>query len=181
MRISQIATASPVTCHPDQSIARVAHLMRENDVGAVVVTDDEGRLLGIVTDRDVVVRGLARDLAVEDAVEHVMTHDVVHVSASADVDTALDQMAAWAVRRLPVLGADGRVRGMVTLDDLLLVLEQQDEFAVGPVRDQSWRRRRGLSAAGGLVIDHDVHLDLTGVPPEAVEAPAAPADVPSGW
>jgi len=173
MRIHQIATAPPVTCAPDQSISAVARIMREQDVGAVVVTDADGRLRGIVTDRDLVVRGLARGLSTDAAVEHVMTHDVVHVEASAELDAGLNHMQAWGVRRLPVVDADGTLRGIVTLDDLLLVLEQEEELAAGPVRSAVSAGRRGHAFVP--------RVDLTGAPTEPVEAPAVTADVPSGW
>jgi CBS domain-containing protein len=94
-----------------------ARHMRDANVGSLLVVNDD-RLLGIVTDRDLVVRALAGGRPAQTTVEMVMSAPAVTVPADADVATAAEAMVRHRVRRLPVVDGD-RVAGIVTLDDLL--------------------------------------------------------------
>ena len=112
-------TPTPTALPTDAPVAAAARAMRDLDVGAVVVMEND-RPLGIVTDRDIVVRALARGRGVEAAtVGDICSRDLVTVPAGASVEDALGVMAARGVRRLPVTIARGSVVGIVSIDDLV--------------------------------------------------------------
>ena len=116
-----------VTCGPDLSLAEAAGFMEQENVGSVVVVDELGVVLGIVTDRDIAVRGMGPELAPSTPVSAVMTRDVILLREDADLSDAAGQMAAAECRRLPVLGLDGSLKGVVTLDDLMVLFAHQTD------------------------------------------------------
>ena len=93
--------------------------MRDRNVGSVLVLDQIGYLAGIVTDRDLALRGLGEGRSPDIPVEQVMTRDVATVMLQADIDTAASIMAKRMIRRLPVVDEEDRPHGVITLDDLL--------------------------------------------------------------
>lgn len=134
MRIHEFMSSPVDAVPPATPLDVLARHMREAGVGSVLVTDDE-RVVGIVTDRDLVLRGLAAGLSPDTRVEAVMSTDLVTVAVDADVDAAYDALRRHAVRRLPVLDGD-RVVGMVTIDDLLLRLRERFNALLGPVAEE---------------------------------------------
>jgi CBS domain-containing protein len=120
VKISETLRRSSVAVEPSRGIAGVASVMTNAGVGAVAVVDD-GRLVGIVTDRDLVRRGLARGLSPEARVDGVMSSPVVTIDADADLHAAYAVFGENAVRRLAVVDGE-RFVGMVTVDDLLIDL-----------------------------------------------------------
>ncbi len=92
--------------------------MAEHDVGAVVVSKD-GYVVGIVTDRDLIVRGIAAGRELTDSVSSVMSRDVVTVLDTASTVDAARQMAVRVCRRLPVVDDQARVIGVLSADDLI--------------------------------------------------------------
>ena len=119
MRISDVMHTPVVTCPSTATLGEVARVMGERNVGSVVVLDKAGSLAGIVTDRDITVRGLGDGRSADVAVEHVMTRSVATVSVHADLTDAATIMSSRSVRRLPVVDEYGKVHGIVTLDDLI--------------------------------------------------------------
>ncbi|WP_330330252.1 CBS domain-containing protein [Streptomyces sp. NBC_00536] len=117
-RVHEVMTGNPVTVEQRTSVAEAARVMRDAGIGDVLVVAD-GRLLGILTDRDIVVRVLAdgRDPAATD-VRAVCTTGPVTVGPDDGVDRALDLMRRHALRRLPVRTGDGELVGIVALGDL---------------------------------------------------------------
>ncbi len=111
-----------------------AQLMDQGAVGALVVTD-HGRAVGIVTDRDLVVRAIARRATADARVDSVMTTDLVALPADADLRDALGLFRSHAVRRLPVVDG-GHVVGMVSVDDLLVDIAGGLADLVRPVAGQ---------------------------------------------
>ena len=109
---------SAVAIRPDQTIREAAVLMDQAGVGSLAVIEGS-RLVGIVTDRDLVRRGLARDLASDARVDGVMSSPVVTISAAADLHDAFALFRRHAVRRLAVVRGEEFV-GTVTIDDLLV-------------------------------------------------------------
>ena len=114
MKVSEIMTREPSTLAPSSTIGEAATIMRQDDCGSVPIVDS-GRLVGIITDRDIVVRVLAggkdpKTTRVSDA----MTADPVTVSPETSVDEAQKVMADRQVRRLPVV-EDGRLVGLVVI------------------------------------------------------------------
>jgi CBS domain-containing protein len=118
MRAINGVRRSGVAVEPHRSIRDAAMIMDQAGVGSLAVIDD-GRLVGIVTDRDLVRRGLARDLAPTAPVEKVMSTPVVTIGAEADLHSAFKLFRTHAVRRLAVVDFDDFV-GMITVDDLLV-------------------------------------------------------------
>lgn len=116
---------------PDRTIADVAALMNSSGVGAVAVLDGD-RLAGIVTDRDLVRRGLARGLPPDARVDSVMSAPALTIEADAPLHDAVDAFARHAVRRLAVVER-GRFVGVVSLDDLLLDLADDLRSLTAPL------------------------------------------------
>lgn len=116
-RIADVMTAPPVCCPPDATVGDAARLMRDHDIGDVIVCEDD-RLIGIVTDRDLVVRALAEgERAADRPLREICSQDLVTVSPRDDVQRAIDLMKERAVRRLPVCEGD-QIVGIVALGDL---------------------------------------------------------------
>ena len=134
MPIAQICSRGVVIASPDDSLRTVAELMRVHHVGSVIVTRDDAGLcrpLGIITDRDIVLALVAKDVS-PDAVSagDVMSEPLETLDESDEVWTALERMRSRGVRRLPVLGAQGELVGIVSADDLLeLVAEELSGLA----------------------------------------------------
>ncbi|MBI4345976.1 MAG: CBS domain-containing protein [Elusimicrobia bacterium] len=117
MKVKDVMTREPATLKPDATCGEAATLMRQEDCGSIPIAED-GRLLGIVTDRDIVVRCLAdgkdpRAISVRE----VMTADPVTIGQDEDVKDAERIMADRQVRRLPVCD-DGRLAGIVVIGQL---------------------------------------------------------------
>ncbi|MEU8511092.1 CBS domain-containing protein [Kitasatospora sp. NPDC048722] len=117
MRTADLMTAPPVTVDLGATAFDAARRMAQEAVGCVLVTLD-GRLCGILTDRDLTLRGLARGYGPGQPVADLMTTPVTTVDADDDLDTAYRTFRGSDVRRIPVLD-DGRPVGMLTVDDLL--------------------------------------------------------------
>jgi CBS domain-containing protein len=116
MRISECMTRGPHVTAPDQTICEAACVMAEIDAGMLPVGQD-GRLVGIVTDRDIAVRGIAKGKGPETSVREVMSSDVLYCFEDQDVSEVLENMGEIQVRRLPVLSRDKRLTGIVSLCD----------------------------------------------------------------
>ncbi len=111
---------------PDETVEGVARRMHERAVGCLLVLDDERRPAGIVTDRDLVLRVLAagRD-PTSTRVADVMTRHPRTVGEDTPIEQTLSLMRGFAVRRVPVVDHDGRLAGLVTLDDVLALLAEE--------------------------------------------------------
>ena len=119
MRTIDTLRRSAVAIGPEQTVADAAGIMEAAGVGAVAVVDGDHRLIGIVTDRDLVRRVMAKGLPADSRVDSVMTGPVVTIEARADLHEAFGLLRSHAVRRLAVVD-EGRFVGMVTVDDLLV-------------------------------------------------------------
>jgi CBS domain-containing protein len=116
-RIRDVMTHDVRSVRPADTVREAARAMQQMDVGALPVCEG-GRVLGIVTDRDIVVRGLAQDLEADAPVEAVMTADVVTCTPDDDLEAVVEDMQDAQVRRIPVLDDQERLVGMVSLGDL---------------------------------------------------------------
>jgi len=115
MRVIDVVRGPLIVAGPEAALSHAARLMDMHDVDAVVVTEG-GRPIGIVTERDLVVRGLARELRGDAPLHTVMTPDPVTIEASADASAAYHQLRERTLHRLPVV-VDGQLVALVTLDD----------------------------------------------------------------
>jgi CBS domain-containing protein len=119
-KIADIMSTDVQTLQPQESLRRAAQCMRTLDVGALPVCDGE-RLLGMLTDRDITVRAIADGLNPDQAcVSDIMSPDVECCSADQDVEEAKQLMGDRQIRRLPVIDANRRLVGIVSLGDLAL-------------------------------------------------------------
>lgn len=125
-RIEEMMTTDVETVGLNDSIYDVAQRMKELNVGAIPVVDGN-QLVGIVTDRDIVIRGLAENIPATEPVQKVMTVDVITIKPEQTVRHAVHLMSRHQVRRLPVL-KDGQLVGIVALGDLA-VREEVDSQA----------------------------------------------------
>jgi CBS domain-containing protein len=116
--VRDLMTADPATIESGQRIQDAATLMREVDAGAVVVTED-GRVVGIVTDRDIVVRAGADGKGPDTPVREACSADLETVAPDYSLDQAVQLMRQRAVRRLPVVEG-GRAVGILSLGDLAI-------------------------------------------------------------
>jgi CBS domain-containing protein len=122
--------AEPVTVPPDTTLREAARLMSDADVGDLILAED-GRPQGVVTDRDIVVRGLAEHESPDSTtVGEICTRDLVTVSPDDPVERAVQLMRETAVRRLPVVAAD-RIVGVISLGDL--AIERAEDSALAEI------------------------------------------------
>lgn len=129
-QVREIMTARPVVCPSTATVSEAAAIMRDRDIGDVLV-EEQGRLCGILTDRDIVVRGVAEGRDVGPLpVGEMMSGDLVAVSADSSVDDAIELMRSRALRRMPVVEGD-HVVGIVSLGDL--AVERDPGSALGDI------------------------------------------------
>jgi CBS domain-containing protein len=131
MRSIEAVRRSGVGIEPERTIHEAAVLMEHAGVGALAIVDGDA-LVGIVTDRDLVRRGVAKALSPDARVDGVMSSPVVTISADADLHDAFAVFRTNAVRRLAVV-RDGRFIGMLTVDDLLVDLAADLADLIRPV------------------------------------------------
>jgi CBS domain-containing protein len=117
MKVSRVMSGPVHSVTPQESIFSAARLMAADDIGVLPVTDD-GRLVGMVTDRDIVVRAVASGIDLDDEVGSIMSPDVQTCRTDDDIDGVLETMSTQQVRRLPVCDAGGAVVGIVSMGDL---------------------------------------------------------------
>jgi CBS domain-containing protein len=125
--VAEHMTAMPVTIDARDSVRHAAELMRSRDIGDVVVTD-HGEVVGLVTDRDLVVRVLATGDSPDTAVREACTPDVLTVGPDDDVSKVVKLMRDKAVRRAPVM-KDKELVGIVSIGDLAIDLDSRSVLA----------------------------------------------------
>ncbi|HEX7960434.1 MAG TPA: CBS domain-containing protein, partial [Terriglobales bacterium] len=128
MKVSEIMTRDPKTAQLDSTLEQIAALMKDEDVGAIPIVDDDDELVGIVTDRDIVVRCVAEGKEASDTtVEDILSEDLATIEPDADVQQAARLMADKQIRRLPVV-QERELIGMVSIGDIS-VKDEDDETA----------------------------------------------------
>jgi CBS domain-containing protein len=126
MKIKDVMTSGPNTCTRDTNLGAAGALMLDADCGILPVVDGQGKLVGIVTDRDLYIALATRNARASDVtVGDVARSPVVTCGPDDDVHAALDTMKKHRVRRLPVEGFGGTVAGMVSMNDILLAASQR--------------------------------------------------------
>ena len=134
MSLERFCREPVVTIQPKQSVRDAAVLMRDRHVGAVLVVDND-RPVGIVTDRDIVMRAVieGRDPNTT-PVRDVMSGSVTVVGSDQKIDDAVIAIRTAAVRRLPIVNAAGKAIGIVTLDDLVVLMAGELSLVAGAVQ-----------------------------------------------
>lgn len=120
MKVSEVMTANVSTCRPNESLREAARMMREHDCGAIPVVEN-GQLRGIITDRDIVVRGVAEGKNVMDMdVASCMTDHVTSISKDSSLDDCCDLMEKEQIRRVVVTDKNDEIVGIVAQADVAL-------------------------------------------------------------
>src|SRR5437764_11694442 len=117
MKISEVMTRDVETIRPDQTAQDAARFMLNSDAGSIPVTDGE-RLIGMITDRDIAVRGIAKGYGPDTPVRELMTDDLICARETDDVEDVATKMSKAQVRRLAVIDDQQRLCGIVSLGDL---------------------------------------------------------------
>jgi len=128
MRCREIMTKTVRTAARDMSLSEAAALMRDGDMGAVPVVDD-GKLVGIVTDRDIVIRAVAEGKDAATHVGDVMTTELFTVTPDDFVFEAIRLMGDKQIRRVPVIDNNGALVGIIAIADVALETEDEREIA----------------------------------------------------
>ncbi len=128
MRCREIMTKNVRTATRDMSLREVAAIMRDGDMGAVPVVD-EGKLIGIVTDRDIVVQCIADGRDADTAINDAMTTELFTVGPDDFVFEAIRLMGDKQVRRIPVVDDKGKLAGIIAMADVALETEDEREIA----------------------------------------------------
>ena len=120
MKVKDVMTTNVRLASPDQTIAEAARLMADCDAGVLPVGEDD-RLVGMITDRDIAIRAVAKDMPSDTPVREVMTKEVLYCFEDEALEHVADNMGEQQVRRLPVLNREKRLVGILSFGDLASV------------------------------------------------------------
>ena len=121
MHVKKAMTTDVAACSPETNLASVVQVMWDRDCGLVPVIDEAGRVLGVVTDRDICMATAMKDCNPSGiSVEEVMTGTVYAAAPQEDIEQALKTMREHRIRRLPVLDLAGELEGILSLNDIVL-------------------------------------------------------------
>ena len=128
MLVREFMHSPAVTTSPDATLAHAAREMDRFNVGCLVVVADDGHMIGIVTDRDIAVKGVGGGHDAGTSVSTVMTKSVATIQGNAHISEAASKMAVWGVRRMPVVGVSGALEGVIALDDVTTAMSDEIGF-----------------------------------------------------
>ena len=166
MRIEQLMSQPAINCGQNDTLNTAARLMWENDCGVLPVVGDDGRLVGIVTDRDICMSAYTQGKSLHEIlVSSAMAKQVFSCHPQDSVDAAEQLMSKSQIRRMPVIDDDNHPIGVLSLNDIA---------------------RNAGSARRGNGVDHEIVQTLAAIcqprlrPPQVMHDIAAPAPVPAG-
>jgi len=146
MRVSEAMTRDVRVAAPDETIRQVAQVMGEIDAGSMPVGEND-RLVGMVTDRDIAIRAVARGLGPDTPVREVMSTDkVLYCYEDEELERVAKNMGEVQVRRLPVVNREKRLVGILSLGDLAKKQQRSAGKAVGEVARPGGHHRQGAQA-----------------------------------
>ena len=130
MTLKEVMTKDPKTCAPTDTVQQAAQLMKSEDVGPIPIVGPDGKLEGIITDRDIVLKVVAegRDSKTTKLAD-VMSTDLITCTADGDIEETLDLMEDNQVRRIPVIDASGRLVGIISQADVATRLDDAEKTA----------------------------------------------------
>jgi CBS domain-containing protein len=143
MNVLELCQRQVVSVRRHEDLTTAARMMRERNVGCLVVVEPAGaiggvRPVGMLTDRDIVTNALASSGTLHNLViDSVMTRQPVTISAQSSIDSALQRMRDGGVRRAPVVDDRGRLAGILSLDDIFEHLSHDVPFAATPIRREA--------------------------------------------
>ena len=128
MMTENLMSRTITTCRPETDLETAAKMMWEGDFGVLPVVDQKEKIQGVITDRDICIALAAkRKPAADLRVSEIMKGAVYAVHMQDDIHEALKQMKEHRVRRLPVLGADEKIQGMISINDIILDTQEKGE------------------------------------------------------
>lgn len=136
--VEDVIQTDVVTAQPDTPVPTLSGMMEEEDVGSVIIADDN-EPVGIITDRKIALQLQERGELEDQSAADIMTGDLRTGTTSMTVFDVLDQMSEANIRRFPIVDEDGTLEGIVTLDDLLVLLGTEMEKATEIIQGQSSR------------------------------------------
>jgi CBS domain-containing protein len=129
-KCSDVMTRNPVSARPEDTVASVARLMKDNDIGPVPIVENNSskRLVGIVTDRDLAIKVVAAGRDPQNTpVKEVMTTNVITCRDDDDIETALDAMATQQLRRIPVVDDGNMLLGIIAQADIATRMDSPEK------------------------------------------------------
>lgn len=118
MKVSEVMTRDPLVLNSTETVLAAAKKLAENNIGSIPVVEND-RLLGMVTDRDIVVRAIAKNkAAAKTQLKEIVSAEPKYCFEDEDTDHVVDNMNELLIRRLPVMNRDKRLVGIVSIDDL---------------------------------------------------------------
>lgn len=143
LKVIDMAVHKVAIITPEKSIRGSARQMRVEHVGSLVVVDQDGKPIGMLTDRDITIEGVARGVDVDQTtVRDLMTAPVVTATESEGMVTALARMREFGIRRLPIIDSEGKLVGVVTNSNLI---KELSELLDGLVRNISSSKTREVA------------------------------------
>lgn len=136
MLVREIMTRNPICCTPNERLDKVALMMLEHDCGEIPITEN-GKLLGVITDRDIACRGVAHRKALDTPVRELMTRKPFTITADVHVDHAIELMEMKQVRRVPVVNATGELVGILSQADIAEKLPQKSEELLRAISEKN--------------------------------------------
>jgi CBS domain-containing protein len=133
MRIAEVMTRDVRIASPDETLRQAASMMAAIDAGILPV-GDHGRLVGMITDRDIAIRGVGTGLGPDSAIREVMSKEVKYCFEDDDLEEVSRNMGDIQVRRLPVLDHDKKLVGIVSLGDL--AIERDTDSALADIASE---------------------------------------------
>lgn len=175
MHVIEVMTTDVLTAAPDTPLKEVARVLTARGISGLPVVDDDGRVLGVVSEADILAKERrpragrpARDLpdprqkADARTAGEAMTAPAITITAGHRVDAAAALMLDCSVNRLPVVDADGRLAGIVTRADLVRAFASSDERIEREIREEVLLRELWVDPRGFEVAVHDGSVELVG-------------------
>ena len=128
MKVKEVMSTNPKVCTLGDNLSAAAGLMWDNDCGILPVVAEGGKVVGLITDRDICMAANLKNQRLSNlAVEDVISGDVYACKAEEDIRSALETMQENKVRRLPVIAADGTLQGILSMNDVVLKADEPKE------------------------------------------------------
>ncbi|MBE5820962.1 MAG: CBS domain-containing protein [Clostridiales bacterium] len=128
LKVKDLMTKNVEFVMPDATISEVAQIMEQSDVGIVPVCDEEKRLVGVITDRDIVIRNVAKNRG-DIKVEEIMSKRITTASPNEDIYNISKKMAKHRIRRIPIVEENNVLVGVVSIGDIAAKTEYNMEIA----------------------------------------------------
>jgi CBS domain-containing protein len=125
MKVQDVMTKNVKFCQPHTSLAEAATMMWDNDCGVIPVTEDNGKVIGVITDRDICMAVITKNQLPSDIrVYETISGNLDTCLPDDDILTALKTMQNTKVRRLPVINREGKLQGILSLNDIILRVDE---------------------------------------------------------